>query len=242
MTSDPAEPASRSRPAGPVTSDLPLRAISGVGMAGAALAVTWYGGVVFALFWTAAAGVVFWEWRNLVSSAAQPAVWLAAGVVYAVAVAAAPIVLRADGEVGLLAVVFLFAVVWTTDMAAYFGGRFIGGAKLWPAVSPNKTWSGAIAGMLGAIGAAIAVAICGAISLWPAAALGAIFSIASQAGDLFESHLKRRFGVKDSSHVIPGHGGVMDRLDGFIAAASVAALVGLARGGLAHPGRGMLIW
>ena len=72
--------------------------------------------------------------------------------------------------------------------------------------------------------------------------LAAILSIASQAGDLFESHLKRRFGVKDASHVIPGHGGVMDRLDGFIAAASVAAVMGLARGGLAHPGRGMLIW
>jgi phosphatidate cytidylyltransferase len=239
MSSDPLKPAQQAAPA---TSDLPLRAVSGVAMAALALAVTWYGGVVFALFWVIAAGVVFWEWYGLVSNAAQRSGWMAAGIVYAAVVAIAPILLRSDSQFGLLAVIFLFAVVWTTDIAAYFVGRFVGGPKLWPAISPKKTWSGAIGGTLGAIVAGVAVANFGGVSSWSAAVLAAVLSIASQAGDLFESHLKRRFGVKDSSHIIPGHGGAMDRLDGFIAAAGVAALVGLVRGGLAHPGRGMLIW
>ncbi len=160
----------------------------------------------------------------------------AAGIVYAAMLAAAPIILRSDSALGFLAIVFLFAVVWTTDIAAYFGGRLIGGAKLWPAVSPNKTWSGAIVGTLAAIGAAIAVAVYGDISVGAAAVLAAVLSIAAQGGDLFESHLKRRFGVKDASHVIPGHGGVMDRIDGFIVAAMSGGAVGAGARWFGPPG------
>lgn len=241
MQLEPVEPRASS-PLAAKTSDLPLRALSGVAMAIAALAVAWYGGVVFSLFWIAAGAVVLWEWFHLVSRDENRLAWVAAGFVYAAVLAAAPIVLRSDRAVGFLTIAFLFAVVWTTDIAAYFGGRSIGGPKLWPAVSPNKTWSGAIVGTLAAIGAAVAVAVYGDIPLRAAAVLAAVLSIAAQGGDLFESHLKRRFGVKDASHIIPGHGGVMDRIDGFIVAACLAALLGLARGGFDHPGRGMLIW
>lgn len=169
--------------------------------------------------------------------------WVAAGIPYAGCLAIAPIALRSDGEYGFLAIIFLFAIVWSTDIAAYFVGRAVGGPRLVPEVSPNKTWSGAIAGLLAAIVAAIAVAKIAALPQWFAIAMLAVaLSVFAQAGDIFESFLKRRFGAKDSSRLIPGHGGLMDRLDGFIAASVVAAVLGLSRGGFEAPGRGLLLW
>jgi phosphatidate cytidylyltransferase len=169
--------------------------------------------------------------------------WIAAGVPYAGALGVAPIVVRSDNGEGFLAVIFLFAVVWTTDIAAYFAGRAIGGPKLMPRVSPNKTWSGAIGGTLAAVVVALALAKVTALTgLFAIAMLAVILSICAQGGDLFESFLKRRFGAKDSGHLIPGHGGLMDRLDGFVTASVVAALIGLLRGGFEAPGRGLLVW
>jgi len=169
--------------------------------------------------------------------------WIAGAVVYAGALAVAPIVLRLDEEDGFLAVIFLFAIVWMTDIGAYFAGRALGGPKLVPQVSPNKTWAGAVGGLLAAILAAVAVAKLAALSaIFPLAVLALALSVFAQAGDLFESFLKRRFHAKDSSHLIPGHGGLMDRLDGFVTASAAAALIGLLRGGFEAPGRGLLIW
>lgn len=169
--------------------------------------------------------------------------WIAAGVPYAGALGVAPIVLRSDNGEGFLAIIFLFAVVWTTDIAAYFSGRAIGGPKLMPRVSPNKTWSGAIGGTLAAVVVALALAKVTALTgLFAITMLAVILSICAQGGDLFESFLKRRFGAKDSGHLIPGHGGLMDRLDGFVTASVVAALIGLLRGGFEAPGRGLLVW
>jgi len=170
-------------------------------------------------------------------------VWGAAGIAYAGAVLIAPVALRRDPESGLVAILFLFAIVWATDILGYFIGRAIGGAKLAPHVSPKKTWSGACGGTLGALAAGVAIVyIAGNAAPVPAACIALVLSIVSQAGDLFESAVKRRFGVKDASHVIPGHGGLMDRLDGFIAAASVAALIGLMRGGPDAAAHGLLLW
>ncbi len=172
----------------------------------------------------------------------QP-IWRAAGIVYAGVVLLAPAVLRADRDFGLVAILFLFAVVWSTDVFGYFVGRAIGGPRLAPPVSPNKTWSGACGGVLGAVVAGVAVvSVAGGVPLLPAAGVALVLSVASQGGDLFESAVKRRFGVKDAGHVIPGHGGLMDRLDGFIAASGVAALVGVMRGGFDAPARGFLLW
>jgi phosphatidate cytidylyltransferase len=169
--------------------------------------------------------------------------WVAGAVPYAGAIGIAPIVLRSDSEDGFVAVLFLFAIVWSTDIVAYFLGRLIGGPKLLPRVSPKKTWSGAISGLAAAVLAAVAVAtVAGLSGLIAIALVAAILSSVAQAGDLFESQLKRRFGAKDSSHLIPGHGGLMDRLDGFVFAAAVAALIGLLRGGVEAPARGLLVW
>src|SRR5215471_6999735 len=167
----------------------------------------------------------------------------AAGVLYAGALALAPILLRSDVEAGFLAVVFLFAVVWVTDIVAYLVGRTVGGPKLAPAISPNKTWSGAIGGTAAAMAVATTIGLAAnLVGVGRIAMLAAGLSVAGQIGDLFESALKRRFGVKDSGHLIPGHGGLMDRLDAFVAAAALAALVGLLRGGFEAPGRGLLVW
>jgi phosphatidate cytidylyltransferase len=151
--------------------------------------------------------------------------------------------LRSDPVHGFLAIIFLFAIVWATDILAYFAGRALGGPKLMPRVSPKKTWSGALAGIIAAILVAVAIAkLAGLAGLAPIVVVAALLSVVSQAGDLFESALKRRFGAKDSSQLIPGHGGLMDRLDGFVTAAVLAAVIGFARGGFEAPGRGLLVW
>ncbi len=150
-------------------------------------------------------------------------IWAAAGALYAGALVASVVLLRISPSFGLAAILWLFAVVWGTDVAAYFAGRLIGGPRLWPSVSPGKTWSGAIVGAFG--GAVLGLMLAGWTNRLTALFwLGLATAIVSELGDLFESALKRRFGVKDSSGLIPGHGGLMDRLDGFVAA-SVFAVV-----------------
>lgn len=167
----------------------------------------------------------------------------ALGVGYAGLMLLSPVVLRSDVKLGTAAVFFLFAVVWATDILGYFGGRAIGGPKLAPAVSPSKTWSGAIAGLVGAaVVSLIAARYAGQTNGAVLVGLGLLLSIVSQCGDLAESAFKRKFHVKDAGSLIPGHGGVMDRLDGFWAAAIVAAAIGLARGGFEGPAQGLLIW
>jgi phosphatidate cytidylyltransferase len=170
-------------------------------------------------------------------------IWTASGMVYAGAALLAPIVLRQDAEFGFVAVLLLYAVVWATDTGGYFGGRTIGGPKLWRRVSPNKTWSGALSGTAAAIVAGLLVSrFGGAPALLLMVPVILILSVVSQAGDLFESAIKRRFDAKDSGHILPGHGGLMDRLDGFLVAAAVAALVGLAHGGINASARGLMVW
>jgi len=169
--------------------------------------------------------------------------WMAGGVAYGGALVLAPISLRHDAEQGWPVLLLLFGVVWATDIAGYFAGRAIGGAKLWPRVSPKKTWAGALAGAVAAMMMGVLVAAyIGAKTFVPVALVALLLSICSQGGDLFESAVKRRFGAKDASHLIPGHGGLMDRLDGFVAAAIFALLFGLWRGGLLAPARGLLVW
>ena len=169
--------------------------------------------------------------------------WVTAGILYAGIMMLAPMLLRGDSAYGFAAMVFLFAIVWGTDILAYFGGRTFGGPKLLPAVSPKKTWSGGICGALGAMALSVAgAAWFGAGNLTAIAILALVLSVAAQAGDFLESWVKRQFGAKDASHLIPGHGGVMDRLDGFWAAALIGCLIGLARGGFDGAARGLLVW
>jgi len=173
---------------------------------------------------------------------AGAAFWAAAGVVYAGIVMICPIVLRND-QMGFAALSFLFATVWATDIFAYLTGRSLGGPLLCPQLSPKKTWSGAIGGLAGGVVAGVVVAYSTA-GTHPVAAgvLALILSIAAQGGDLLESSVKRRFGAKDTGALIPGHGGVMDRVDGFLVAALIAVVIGSLRYGAAASARGLLLW
>jgi phosphatidate cytidylyltransferase len=169
--------------------------------------------------------------------------WCAAGLVYAAGILVAPMLLRHDASFGFAAILFLFVIVWLTDITAYFVGRAVGGPKLMPRVSPNKTWSGAIGGTAAAVAGGVIVASQFDVGGLVATGLVAfVLSVISQAGDLLESAVKRRFNAKDASQLIPGHGGLMDRLDGFVTAAIAGALIGIAHGGLDAPARGLMIW
>jgi phosphatidate cytidylyltransferase len=168
--------------------------------------------------------------------------WTAVGMGYALAASVGSSAVRLDPLWGIAALMLVLLVVWATDIGGYFVGRLIGGPKLWPQVSPKKTWAGAIGGFAASLGVAAGFAAFGLGKILPMLLLGAVLSIASQLGDLFESAVKRRFGVKDSSHIIPGHGGLLDRLDGFVAAIVLAALFGFLRGGADGVGRGLMVW
>jgi phosphatidate cytidylyltransferase len=168
--------------------------------------------------------------------------WTATGFGYAAAAQMASVLVRLDRLWGFVALILIFLVVWVTDIGGYFAGRGIGGPKLWPRVSPNKTWAGAVGGFAASLVVAAGFAVFGLGRTGPLLVLGAALSIVSQFGDLFESAVKRRFGVKDSSHIIPGHGGLLDRLDGFVAAVVLAAIFGFLRAGVDGVGRGLMVW
>ena len=210
---------------------MPVVAVTGVGLATIGVA-GWMGTPQPALtaILACAAGLAL-----LVARTGRDRSWVGLGFGYAAAIALVPIAARDRPDLGAPSILWMFAVVWTTDVAAFFAGRAIGGPKLWPSVSPKKTWSGFAGGLVAGTSAGLllaSAAVRAGFVLpagWGAIAIGsALASVASQAGDLGESALKRRFEVKDSGWLIPGHGGVMDRLDGF---AAVCLLVGLALAG-----------
>jgi phosphatidate cytidylyltransferase len=166
------------------------------------------------------------------ASGAQKRIWAVSSFIYAAPIVLIPPIVREHPDLGILGLLWMFAVVWATDIAAYFTGRTFGGPKLCPPISPKKTWSGFIGGVVAATACGLLVAWIGQrydatlpLTFSGIAALSIVASIASQVGDLGESALKRHCQVKDSSHLIPGHGGVMDRLDGFWAVCLIVALV-----------------
>jgi phosphatidate cytidylyltransferase len=175
--------------------------------------------------------------------ARNPIAWGAGGILYAGIAFLGPALLRQDDQLGFTAVLYLAATVWTTDIFAYAVGRALGGPLLWPRISPKKTWAGAIGGALGGLAAGISVAYASGIDrLVVVGVIALVLSVLTQAGDLFESAVKRRFGAKDASRLIPGHGGLMDRLDGFLVAAFFALLIGILRQGTTAPAQGLLVW
>lgn len=171
-----------------------------------------------------------------------PRQWTVTGFAYAAAAEFASVLVRLDPTEGFVALMLILLVVWVTDIGGYFAGRGIGGPKLWPRVSPKKTWAGAIGGFAASLAVAFGFAAFGFGKTGPLLLVGAVLSIVSQLGDLFKSAVKRRFRVKDSSQIIPGHGGLLDRLDGFVAAIVLAALFGFLRSGADGIGRGVMVW
>ena len=201
--------------------ELLVRSIAGVMMAAVALIAAFLGGYVFAILVAIAAGAMFVEWRRL--AVGWGVGWMVAGFAYALVPALALLWLRDRAPQGLELIFWVFIVTWTTDIGAFFAGRAIGGPRLAAGISPNKTWAGLIGGMVsaGLAGWAWTQYVMLPVSLiWLAPA----FAAAAQGGDLFESWLKRRAGAKDSGSMLPGHGGILDRLDGLVVVATLTAL------------------
>ena len=223
-------------------SDLGVRTASAVVMVAVAGTALWLGGWVWTVFVAAIALGVLWEWWGLVRGFAERGIstasWLAVGLIY-VAVASATLwSFRIDHEVK--PVLLLIGAVIATDVGAYFAGRTFGGPKIAPKISPSKTWSGLGGGMLAA---GIVLAVFFAViwydlsfpyedvPMWVLALIGliagALIAVIAQTGDFFESWMKRRAGVKDSGNLIPGHGGLFDRVDGLLAVCFVIGLISL---------------
>ena len=214
-------------------SDLRLRVASAAVLLPVTLAGLFLGGWPWIGLVLAATAALLWEWWRLwrLKPGHLPTLTLLGGWLYLLIGAGSLYWLRSDPVAGLVDVLFLLVVVWSSDIGAYVFGRLLGGPKLAPAISPGKTWAGAIGGLLCAMVIGLLVTRVAAPGpLLHALVVAALLSVASQFGDLLESGLKRHFGVKDSSRLIPGHGGVFDRLDGVLAAAPVAVLLALALG------------
>jgi phosphatidate cytidylyltransferase len=215
-------------------SDLGVRTGSAVVMLAVTGTALWLGG----WWWTAlvalvAAGVLY-EWQKLArqfaSGAAAQALWSLAGILY-LGLAAAMLMFLRNGDAGLTSVLAVGLMVIATDIGAYFAGRTIGGPKIAPTISPSKTWAGLCGGMAasGVVMALLAVELSPegieGKGLLAYALGGALVAVVAQAGDFFESWMKRRAGVKDSSHLIPGHGGLFDRVDGLLAVSFVLGVL-----------------
>lgn len=222
--------------ADPVTrnSDLPVRVASAVVMLAVAGAALWLGGTAFLVLVAAVTVGLLWEWTRLVvrmtENAGSRIAWILFGLIYILTGATSFVVLMNTGLAGppMIGVLFVLGVVIATDVGAYFSGRTFGGPKIAPRISPSKTWAGLIGGML--LSAVFASAM--ARNYAPFAgeyvllgALAMLLAVVAQAGDFFESWMKRRAGVKDSSNLIPGHGGLLDRMDGLLPVAIVSAAI-----------------
>lgn len=241
--------------------DLKARTLSAIVMVAMAGGALWLGGIAWTVFVLLVATGVLWEWnklsRKIAASWWARALWLVAGVVYVGTAAEMLLTLRAHG---IKSVLFPVSAVIATDIGAYFAGRTFGGPKIAPKVSPSKTWSGLVGGAFGA-GLIFCIARYqarlqsiadlddyvrrhGTVDDWyvmpmptvigGGIAIGLLIAIIAQTGDFFESWMKRRAGVKDSGHLIPGHGGLFDRVDGLLAVLFVAGILGTV-GSLAGP-------
>ena len=211
--------------------ELAVRAASAVVMVALASAALWLGGWFWIGFVAILACGVLWEWNRLVSgfgiAPVGEVVWLFAGTIYVTGAALAMIQVRFNFPALVVMAAFIAPII-AVDVGAYFAGRAIGGPKIAPRISPSKTWAGLLGGSLaaGLVGAGVEIADIGPGAVLPgytisalglALLTGLVIAVLAQGGDFFESWMKRRAGVKDSSRLIPGHGGLFDRLDGFLA-------------------------
>ena len=215
----------------PIHSDLAARTASAVVLAPGVLAAVYFGTPFFEIAVGLMALILAWEWNRLCGGRIM---WLFCGLFYIIVPCGALIYLRSNPAAGMETLIWLLAVVWATDTAAYGAGRLIGGPKLSPVISPNKTWAGLLGGLgaAGIVGALTAV-ILDKDGVMVLAMSSVAIGLVSQAGDLAESWVKRHFRVKDTSTIIPGHGGLFDRVDGLLAAAVAVVVIGaFGKGGI----------
>lgn len=212
-------------------SDLLARTLSAVAMVLVAGTALWLGGGVWALFVGLVAAGVLLEWSKLVLAfvpgAAQRVLWHLGGLLY-VGLACITLLILRSPYFGPLPVLILLGTVIAVDVWAYFAGRQFGGPKIAPAISPSKTWSGLVGGMAGAT----VVMYLTHPADWRFALAGPVIAVVAQAGDFFESWMKRRAGVKDSGRLIPGHGGLFDRVDGLLAVLFTVGVIGATSGAI----------
>lgn len=220
-----------------LSTNLKQRILSAAILAPVILMIIYFGRLPFTLLLTVITIIMAFEWHNMTSShastqdKAQTQFWQSLGIVYITLPVTSLFALRSL-ESGFSIVLWMLIVVWATDIAAYFTGRALGGPKLAPTISPNKTWSGLGGGVLAAgLAGCIFTWIIAPAHLLPITLLSAVLAVVAQGGDLLESGLKRHFGIKDSGTLIPGHGGILDRIDGLITAAPVVAIIVLVNGG-----------
>ena len=204
--------------------ELLVRSVTGLVLIAAALLAAIHGGTLFAVIVAAIATAMFYEWTRLVRGWG-PA-WYASGFLYALLPALALLWIRERDAHGIDLLIWAFIVTWATDIGAYFTGRAFGRRKLAPSISPGKTVEGLYGGIIAAAVLAGAWAVARGLGE-PLLLLAPLFALAAQGGDLFESWMKRRAGVKDSGAWLPGHGGVLDRLDGLVPVAVLTALAQL---------------
>ena len=211
-------------------SDLPVRLASAVVMVLIAGTALWIGGIVWTVLVLVVAALALWEWNRLVHATdASPlgeVLWMFFGAAYVCGAGLAMVQVRANFDAVAVALIYILPVI-AVDVGAYFAGRAIGGPKIAPTLSPSKTWAGLGGGALaaGLVAVVLLLAefrpdILGSstlVTMALAIGMGVVIAVVAQAGDFFESWMKRRAGVKDSSNLIPGHGGVFDRIDGFLA-------------------------
>lgn len=222
-----------------IPEDLRSRFISAGLLIPIVLTIVWAGGFYYDSLILVAAIIMSFEWNSLVNtpqtnplSDKKKKIWMITGVFY-VMMFSLPLLFIRDLEAGFGIIIWILLLIWATDITAYFSGKTIGGPKILPKVSPKKTWAGLIGGMIGAgFITMLAAAIATEQNLFYMFAFGSILAIIAQIGDFFESWVKRKFGVKDSGNIIPGHGGIMDRMDGFVTVGPVIAIIILIKGGV----------
>ena len=201
-----------------------MRVMSAAVLAPAALLCVWLGGYWFLGLIVVGLAAMGWEWRGMCGPRRGLRLL---GVLYILPGGLALLWLRSDPVAGLGNVMFVLLVVWGSDIGAYLLGRLLGGPKLAPMISPGKTWSGAVGGLIAVLLIGWAATVLAGGAAPRAMLIALVLGVAAQLGDLLESAIKRGFGVKDSGWLIPGHGGVLDRVDAILTAAPVAALIGM---------------
>ncbi len=206
-----------------MASELHKRVLSALVLIPPVAAAVYFGAPYFDALVVLCAALMIWEWFDMAQ--AEPP-WLIGGGAYILIACFFLHDLRLGGEAGLWTMTFLLAVIWATDTGAYLIGRALGGPKLAPRISPSKTMSGAIGGLLSGVAAGMVVTLAWGLEVgFFVIILAALASIAGQAGDLIESQAKRHFKIKDSGRMIPGHGGILDRVDGLLAGAVAMGMV-----------------